>query len=280
MREKTKRKFRLSLPLKIIIGLIALYFLLGLLSFSLQTVNYTVYTDKVTERVRIAQISDLHACGYGENMKTLIDAVDAAKPDIVVFTGDIYDDVSDNTNTTSVLLKNLGGRYPCYYAAGNHELRTSQWTDFAAEAESYGVHVLEGENADVCGITICGAAQLVDRSIGWEESMTMCADALDGLDKYAVLLYHFPENIDKYRSYGCFDLVLCGHAHGGQWRVPFLINGVFAPSEGLFPKYAGGEYDFDDCTMIVSRGLLRGWYPIARIFNNPELVVTDICPKQ
>ena len=95
-----------------------------------------------------------------------------------------------------------------------------------------------------------------------------------------MLLCHFPEDIDYYRSFGKFDLILSGHAHGGQWRLPFSQNGLFSPGEGLFPKYSGGRFDFDDCTMIVSRGLARIKTVIPRIFNNPELVVIDLLPRE
>ena len=73
-----------------------------------------------------------------------------------------------------------------------------------------------------------------------------------------------------------FDLVLCGHAHGGQWRIPGLLNGLYAPHQGVFPDYAGGRYDSEDMTMIVSRGLSRETTMVPRIFNRPELVVIDL----
>ena len=92
---------------------------------------------------------------------------------------------------------------------------------------------------------------------------------------YTILLAHRPEYYETYCNYS-FDLVLCGHAHGGQWRIPYLINGLYAPNQGIFPKYAGGRYDGDKTTMIVSRGLdiETTWVP--RIFNRPELVIIDL----
>ena len=92
-----------------------------------------------------------------------------------------------------------------------------------------------------------------------------------------ILIAHFPEQIDEYLK-GNFDIVLSGHAHGGQWRIPGLIDGVFAPGQGVFPKYTAGVYMHGDTAHIVSRGL---WKPstliaIPRIFNRPELVFVDI----
>ncbi len=95
---------------------------------------------------------------------------------------------------------------------------------------------------------------------------------------FRVLLTHRPSYIESYLKYG-FDLVLCGHAHGGQWRIPFILNGVFAPDEGWLPKYAGGKYDFPNGQMIVSRGLARESTRVPRIFNRPELVIVDVVGK-
>ena len=89
------------------------------------------------------------------------------------------------------------------------------------------------------------------------------------------MLSHRPELFESYVSRE-FDLVVCGHAHGGQWRLPGLINGVYAPNQGLFPKYAGGEYEKNGTTMIVSRGLARRMDIVPRIFNPPELVVITV----
>lgn len=277
MTEKNKQheKFRLSLFSRIMLCLIAVYYILALLSFPLKTVSYTVHSSEVSEEITIVQISDLHSYSYGKDMKTLINATDKAKPDIIVLTGDIYDDIRDNENTRT-LLRNLGSRYKCFYVAGNHELRTPLWSGFKAEAEGFGITVMEGDTAAVGGITICGAAGSPDNETTHYNGVRMCAKNAEG---FSVILSHFPEDIDYYRSFGCFDLILCGHAHGGQWRIPLLLNGVYSPGKGIFPKYAGGRFDFDDCTMIVSRGLARELFPVARIFNNPELAVIKVCPE-
>ena len=93
-----------------------------------------------------------------------------------------------------------------------------------------------------------------------------------------MLLTHRPELIDKYNEYN-FDLILSGHAHGGQWRIPFILNGLIAPNQGLLPKYTGGLYKFGNNNMIVSRGLARESTIIPRLFNRPELVIIDIGNK-
>lgn len=263
--------------IKLIAAAAAIMIVLGVVSFPLKTVSYTVYSDKVSKPFRLVQISDLHGCKYGKNMTELISAVDIAEPDAVVMTGDIYDDISDNKNT-SVLLKDLASKYDCYYVAGNHEFKNDKWQKInKPEAVSFGVNVLEGDNVKTGEITICGASRPADCSISFDDAVEKCAENTSG---FSVLLCHYPEKIDYCRSFESFDLILCGHAHGGQWRIPGLLNGLYAPGQGIFPKYAGGRYDFDDCTMIVSRGLCRIKNIVPRIFNNPELVVIDIMPEK
>ena len=90
---------------------------------------------------------------------------------------------------------------------------------------------------------------------------------------------HRPDLADLYSGRG-FDLVVCGHAHGGQVRIPGILNGLYAPNQGMFPKYAGGHYRLADgkTEMIVSRGLCKNSLP--RIFNPPEVVVIDILPRE
>lgn len=269
-KDKPTKKY---LFLKILGALVAVFFILSAISFPLRTVRYTLVSRKVSKKVRIVQISDLHSCSYGKDMKNLINAVDAAEPDIIVLTGDIFDNRTDNKNSDT-LLKAIAQKYPCYYVSGNHEYWGNMWDTLSRRAESLGVTVLQGENVDIDGITICGASAKSDI----DDSVKVCADNADA-DSFNVLLAHFPEKIDFYRSFGKFDLVLSGHAHGGQWRLPPFINGLYAPGQGLFPKYAGGRYDFDDTTFIVSRGLSRTMEHFPRIFNNPELVVIDILPE-
>lgn len=92
---------------------------------------------------------------------------------------------------------------------------------------------------------------------------------------YTILLTHRPERLDVYCQYG-FDLVLAGHAHGGQWRIPGIVNGLWAPNQRLFPAYAGGRYEQNGTTMIVSRGLARESTWLPRWYNRPELVIIDL----
>lgn len=245
---------------------------------------YTVNSEKIGEPVRIVLVTDLHSCKYGKEEETLIAAIEEQRPDIILLGGDICDDKIPNDNTEA-LLKGIADSYPCYYVTGNHEYWSNRIDDILDLFQSYGVTVLSGtsdiikirsQTLNICGISDPDIIRYTDSAIGAREQLQALEHVPDnGL--YTILLAHRPEWIETYTKYG-FDLVLSGHAHGGQWRLPGIINGIFAPDQGMFPKYAGGRYTSGDRTMIVSRGLARESTPIPRIFNRPELVVVDLKP--
>ena len=94
----------------------------------------------------------------------------------------------------------------------------------------------------------------------------------DGL--YNIVLSHRPEYFRAYVEAGA-DLVLCGHAHGGQ--VIIGDKGLFAPGQGFFPEYTQGIHIKNDTSMIVSRGL--GDSVLPRVNNMPELVIVTLRSK-
>lgn len=261
-----------------------LLFLLSAFDTRLKIRYYTVRTEKIGESVRIVLVTDLHSCKYGKEEEKLIAAIAGQKPDIILLGGDICDDKIPNDNAEA-LLKGIADSYPCYYVTGNHEYWSNRIDNILDLFQSYGVTVLSGtsdiikirsQSLNICGISDPDIIRYTDSPIGAREQLQALEHVPDnGL--CTILLAHRPEWIDAYAEYD-FDLVLSGHAHGGQWRLPGIINGVFAPDQGMFPKYAGGKYTRDDMTMIVSRGLARESTPIPRIFNRPELVVVELEP--
>lgn len=274
MKSKKKKK-------RVIIAIILILLLIAC-DMRLKTVVYTVESDKVSRTVTIALITDLHSDKYGKEQKTLLDAVDEQKPDVVLLGGDIFDDKKSYDNAETVV-KYLAEKYPCYYVTGNHEYWSEDIDNILEVVESHGAMVLSGdcdtitingESINICGVDDPAVVKYTKHGQGIERQMK---EALKGVDteNYTILLSHRPELVDKYKEYD-FDLVLSGHAHGGQWRIPGLINGLYVPNQGLFAEYAGGRYDYDTGTMIVSRGLARESTPIPRIFNRPELVIVKI----
>ncbi len=271
-----KRKKRIiAIILVVIIVVIAC-------DFRLKTVRYTFTSAKVENSFKIALITDLHGNKYGENQRTLIDAIDKENPDVVLLGGDIFDDKIDyeeSEETIDILSK----KYKCYYVTGNHEYWSKDVDNIVSIVKSYGITVLEGDVdiIDINGqlVNICGVSD-PDNYVyldGGEaiETQLKRVDEKANRDYYTILLSHRPEYYDVYSQYG-FDLVLSGHAHGGQWRIPGILNGLYAPNQGLFPQYAGGLYEYDGGALVVSRGLDRQGVKVPRIFNRPELVIIEI----
>ncbi|MCR5593975.1 MAG: metallophosphoesterase [Saccharofermentans sp.] len=266
----------------VVIGLLLLFFIPGFYN-KLKIVNYTVESDKIDTPVRIALITDLHSCRYGDHESELIEAVDSQNPDIILLGGDIFDDKSGNENTVD-FLQGINGRYPVYYVTGNHEFwgGVGRYNEQMSILEDMGIPRLQGDvlSLDINGNSIGLAGvddydgYLVDEDLILEDQFV---DAYLDLDaqSYNIILAHRPEYIDTYAAHN-YDLALCGHAHGGQWRIPGLLNGLYAPNQGLFPEYAGGLYVVDNTTMIVSRGLARESTRIPRLYNRPELVIIDL----
>ncbi|MBE6614214.1 MAG: metallophosphoesterase [Ruminococcaceae bacterium] len=288
MTRETKPRRRLFLPLLILL----LFILLLLYAFSeqLRIVRYTVKDTKLTVPVRLVLLTDLHSCYYGDEQKDLIRAIEKQKPDLVCLAGDIFDDKTSHQGTID-LLDGIADVYPCYYVTGNHEHWSEEVTILNALLSSYGVTVLAGDTvrftADSQTILISGIDDPTgfhDKSISaepgkdtWYGQLAMVEEAVYDSPYFSLLLSHRPEKADEYEA-SPFDLVLSGHAHGGQIRIPFLMNGLFAPNQGYFPKYTGGRYALGDTTMIVSRGLCKNDLP--RFFNRPELVIIDLQPEE
>lgn len=254
--------------------------------FTMETVSYELTSDKLTDSIRIVFVSDLHSCRYGgRDQKTLMKAIDAAEPDIVLFGGDAVDHVGDLKDVCSIM-KQVREKYPCGYAPGNHEvMRHDLSSVYDMVTNEAGVPLLLGK--DSLDITVKGQQISIFGIIdAWEYGVkgTQLDNVREKLDKdrYIILLAHQPEQIDEYLAEGDdFDLVLSGHAHGGQWRIPGILEqGLYAPDQGLFPKRTSGIFHEGNTVQIVSRGLSRParMAIIPRYFNHPELSVIEIKP--
>ncbi len=259
-------------------------FLLIAFDSRLKVVNYEIKTDKISGEVKLALISDLHNCLYGENQSKFTKAIEKANPDAVLLSGDIFDNVYINDNSR-LLIDSIASKYKTYYVSGNHEWWGGEMYKHFEYLESAGVIILRGDTdiIEVRGNTVA-ISGVDDPEVDVYDNYTPFSEQLDNVGKsinrehYNILLSHRPELAESYFAYK-FDLVLSGHAHGGQFRIPFLMNGFFAPNQGFFPKLAGGEYDFQNGKMIVSRGLARENINLPRIFNRPELVFVTLKGK-
>lgn len=239
--------------------------------------TYTVVSPKLTAEVRLAVVTDFHS---SDNADDVVAMVASCAPDAVLLVGDMFDDDIANrpTERTLSLMRQLSAQYPCYYVSGNHEAWTGEMDALYQQTEEAGVTVLRmssgvltvrGQRIALCGIpdpyemVFSGAPDT-------EEQLRQALEDVDSAD-FTVLLAHRPELLTKYAQFP-LDLVVSGHAHGGQVRIPGVLNGLYAPNQGWFPKLAGGAYTQDGTTLIVSRGLaVRTRLP--RIFNRPEVVL-------
>ena len=231
------------------------------------------------ETTRVVLITDLHSCYYGPNQNTLIKMVEKQNPDIVILSGDIFDDKLKEKNA-EITVKRLAEKYPCYYVTGNHEFWSEHVEVIKETVRNAGVTVLEGdcETIDIRGreIDICGVDDPTRLTRDeWTKQMKAAYSRCDE-SHIKILASHRPERVNDYEQFG-FDLILSGHAHAGQFRIPIINRGLFAPNQGFFPEYINGAYKLKNgSTLVVSRGLARESIPLPRFFNHPEIVVIDI----
>lgn len=246
--------------------------------------TYTVVSPKLTAEVRLAVVTDFHS---SDNADDVVAMVTSCAPDAVLMVGDMFDDDTANrpTERTLSLMRQLSAQYPCYYVSGNHEAWTGEMDALYQQTEEAGVTVLRmssgvltvrGQRIALCGIPD-PYEMVYSGAPDTEEQIRQAMENVDSAD-FTVLLAHRPELLAKYAQFP-LDLVVSGHAHGGQVRIPGVLNGLYAPNQGWFPKLAGGAYTQDGTTLIVSRGLaVRTRLP--RIFNRPEVVLVRCVPAE
>lgn len=223
----------------------------------------------------IVQISDLHNACFGRNNKKLIDGIDSLAPDMVVITGDIVDSNHTNISTAINFVDKVAKKYPVYYVTGNHEywLNEAERKELFTGIEDAGAVILDNEsislNTDMGAMTLIG---LDDNNLHDGTLHSMIDECKE--NELTVVLAHEPQYIDQYGNAGA-DLVLTGHAHGGQMILPF-IGPLIAPDQGFLPKYTAGQFERKNTTMYISRGLGNSVIPV-RLFNYPEIVCVKIC---
>lgn len=236
---------------------------------ALQFNTITVQNEKIPEHFdgfRIAHVSDLHSAEMGPGNENLLAMLRQADPDIIAITGDLMDCKDTDPTIALDFCAEAMKIAPVYYVTGNHEARFEpEFFDTVMQGlRDAGVRVLEDEEEiltrEDTSISIAGHKWGDTDQIG----------QISNFDGFTVLLSHHPENISDYAA-GGYDLVLSGHAHGGQFRLPW-IGGLFAPGQGLFPKYDSGLYRMGDTQMVVSRGIGNSGFPL-RFNNRPEVIL-------
>ncbi len=254
---------------------LAILVLIGLLGSVSLTIKNHVVTDSdlpsAFSGFRIAHISDLHNAEFGQNNETLLKAIREAEPDIIVVTGDLIDSRQTDVDISASFMEQAVKIAPCYYVYGNHETRRpNEYAQLRNRMKDCGVTILEDKTVLLHrGDEAIQIAGLMDYS----KLSDIYVSYLFEPGYYTLLLTHRPEHFDVYTRSGA-DLVLAGHAHGGQIRLP-LIGALYAPGQGLFPSYADGLHSAGSTTMVVSSGLGNSLLPF-RFYCPPELVIIEL----
>lgn len=262
---------------KIILVLIFLTFLFFSLSIGfyneLEVTDYIVTDGRIPssfDGYTIVQLSDFHCKRFGNQEEILIKAVKTAKPDLIVLTGDLIDKNHQDIENVSLLLEGLQQICPVFTISGNHEF--DEWNQYVKLVELYKKYSVVQLDDSTKTITI-GSDKLNIHGLKWGSDFTN--RTIDDEQTYDVLLYHNSNEFNHMSTLG-YQLILSGHAHGGLIRLPFL-GGVVGNNGDLFPKFAGGMFVKNDCTMISSRGLGDSYLP--RFLNRPELVTITLQRK-
>lgn len=267
----------------IVIALVCLALLIWLIwaNGALVLTGYTVSSGELPEEFdgfKIAQVSDLHNASFGAGNEKLLELLRSAEPDIIAVTGDLIDSRHTDVDTAVSFVEAASEIAPVYYVTGNHESRLD-FDEIEPQLTAAGAVVLRNASEYIeRGTARIQIAGIDDPSfLGSSGSADARAEAeLEGVvdaDAYTVLLAHRPELIDTYAAAGA-ELILSGHAHGGQVRLP-LIGGLYAPGQGFLPKYDAGVFESGGSTMVVSRGLGASLFPL-RVNNRPELVLITL----
>lgn len=275
IRSNRKKYIKSAIVLLIVI---ALLLFCSYQNRHLETTYYTYKAEQLgadLEGYRIVQISDLHNVKFGKNNQKLVDRIRECEPDMIVLTGDLVDSNHTNVDRAVQFVDEIVKICPVYYVTGNHEywLDTSEYENLMDGVASAGVIILDDQVVEISrGDAKFRLVGLDDKSLADGTLEALLSDEKE----LTVVLAHEPQYLARYAGTGV-DLVLSGHAHGGQFRLPF-VGGIVAPDQGFLPEYTAGEYYMNGTEMIVSRGLGNSVIPV-RLFNYPEIVCVDLVGK-
>jgi len=240
---------------------------------------YTVESDRLPSAFggfRIAHVTDLHNDTLGDDNAALLAQLQRAQPDIIAVTGDLIDCRVPNMQIALAFMQKAVQIAPVYYVTGNHEAALyAEYPSFEKQLIQVGVTVLNNE-----AVTLTKNGQTITL-LGLADPNATTMDSNDRISLmqtytaqgFTVVLSHRPEIFDEYCTAQA-DLVLTGHAHGGQIRIPF-IGGIYAPGQGLLPEYDAGVFTRGNTVMYISRGIGNSLFPI-RFNNRPELPVITL----
>lgn len=275
IRSNRKKYIKSAIVLLIVI---ALLLFCNFQNKHLETTHYTYKAEQLgadLEGYRIVQISDLHNAKFGKNNQKLVDRIRECAPDMIVLTGDLVDSNHTNVDRAVQFVDEIVKICPVYYVTGNHEywLEKSEYDELMDGLIGAGMVILDDQVVEISrGDAKFRLVGLDDKSLADGTLEALLSDEKE----LTVVLAHEPQYFARYAGTGV-DLVLSGHAHGGQFRLPF-VGGIVAPDQGFLPEYTAGEYYMNGTEMIVSRDLGNSVIPV-RLFNYPEIVCVELVGK-
>lgn len=249
--------------------------------------KYKIKCAKLKGDMRIAVLADLHSDTRCD-IDAIVSVIERERPHLALLPGDTFERLDgshpEHKERGFELIFRTSKICPVYFSVGNHENGGTQSWNFVKwsmtkclprkldeselrRIDECGGVLLDNTYAEFEGVRIGG---LTSGFIN--EHREPCLDWLDdfcAFDGVKILMCHHPEYFEKYLADKSIDLVVSGHAHGGQWRI--FGKGVFAPGQGIFPKYTEGVHHG---RLVISRGLKRG-RRIPRFSNSPEIVFID-----
>ena len=220
----------------------------------------TVRSEKIVEPLTLAVVSDLHNGDYQDVLPVL------ARVDAILIVGDLVDRHRGGYERSVCFLRDAPELAPTFYAIGNHERKFKQRAAYWPQVEKSRVTVLDNRFTPYRGILLGGLSSAARGKID-----TRFLSEADGDPSFKLLMCHHPEYFKRYVMKHDVDLTLSGHAHGGQ--VQIMGRGVYAPNQGLLPRWTHGFY-FDD-RLLVSRGMTNS-ASFPRVNNPCELILLKL----
>lgn len=224
---------------------------------------------RVKTPLRIAHLTDLHIDKYDYRERHLLALLRREKPDAILISGD---SISDSGNYAEVgkFLKDLSAPLGVWLVRGNWEHWRPDKNKFAAYS-SAGVHFLNNTNHQLSdGIWIIGIDDYLAGTPNLSNALSEVPE-----NGFKIGLFHSPGYFSSHSDF--FDLVLAGHTHGGQIRIPFLPP-LWLP-EGSDPYIEGWYSSKKGSRMYVSRGIGNSILEL-RFFCRPELPIITIVPNE
>lgn len=240
--------------------------------------DYQISTDKVSEDYKFIHISDYHSNSRQD--ETILEITQRNNPDYILLSGDILE--SDDMSSTVEFVEQLTKIAPVVYARGNHDNQYGTYQQFQQVLSDMGVIVLNNDSYQTAELNFIGLEDIDNVSYAgkefdqnYEQYISTYSQFIED-DKYNILLAHRPNYLEQYAELDA-DLVVSGHAHGGQWQIPFTDIGIIAPDEGLFPTHVEGLQNIDDTYQSISTGTSNPYgLLIPRFFNPEEVVVIEL----